>query len=224
VALECGPDFTGHFLGDSFFAVTAGRTQISHCFTVSVPLCISKCHVVSWAVVMAEFSQYTSQYLDKQVWHFRIWVSGYRQRERINVAYWFLALQFARNFNYLLHCPPRNSIYQLSYVCEMCSHIPLRVKQLEILFVANHCCLRQTSPCLCCSARHHSLCHNAASLQSRPALESTQPPIQWIPGALCSGVKRQGRETEHSPATSVEVKKTWIYTSIPRIRLHARGA
>jgi hypothetical protein len=30
-----------------------------------------------------------------------------------------------------------------------------------------------------------------------------------------SGVKRQGREADHSPPTSAEVKKTWIYTSTP---------
>jgi hypothetical protein len=28
------------------------------------------------------------------------------------------------------------------------------------------------------------------------------------------GVKRLGREAHHSPDISVEVKKTWIYTSI----------
>jgi hypothetical protein len=33
------------------------------------------------------------------------------------------------------------------------------------------------------------------------------------------GVKRPGRDADHSPATSAEVKKTWIYTSTP-IRLH----
>jgi hypothetical protein len=27
------------------------------------------------------------------------------------------------------------------------------------------------------------------------------------------GVKRQGREADHSPPTSAEVKKMWIYTS-----------
>jgi hypothetical protein len=27
------------------------------------------------------------------------------------------------------------------------------------------------------------------------------------------GVKRRGRETDHSPPTSAEVKKMWIYTS-----------
>jgi hypothetical protein len=42
-----------------------------------------------------------------------------------------------------------------------------------------------------------------------------KPPIQWIPGALSPGVKRQGREADHSPPTSAEVKKMWIYISTP---------
>jgi hypothetical protein len=39
----------------------------------------------------------------------------------------------------------------------------------------------------------------------RPALESTQPPIQWVPGALSKWVKRPGREAEHPPSSSAEV-------------------
>jgi hypothetical protein len=53
------------------------------------------------------------------------------------------------------------------------------------------------------------------SISSRPALRSTQPPIKWVPGALSPGVKRQGREADHLPSTSAEVKKMWIYTSTP---------
>jgi hypothetical protein len=53
------------------------------------------------------------------------------------------------------------------------------------------------------------------SMSSRPAMGSTQPPIQWVPGALSRGVKRPGREADHSPPASAEVKKTWIYTSTP---------
>ncbi|PNF15383.1 hypothetical protein B7P43_G01010 [Cryptotermes secundus] len=34
-------------------------------------------------------------------------------------------------------------------------------------------------------------------------------------GALSLGVKRPGREADHSPPTSVEVKKMWIYTFTP---------
>jgi hypothetical protein len=54
-----------------------------------------------------------------------------------------------------------------------------------------------------------------SSKSSRPALGSTQPPIQWVPGALSLGVKWPGREADHSPPTSAEVKKMWIYTSTP---------
>jgi hypothetical protein len=52
---------------------------------------------------------------------------------------------------------------------------------------------------------------------SRPALGSTQPPIQWVPGALSGGdgVKRPGREADHTPPSSTEVKKMWIYISTP---------
>jgi hypothetical protein len=53
------------------------------------------------------------------------------------------------------------------------------------------------------------------STSSRPALGSTQPPIQWVPGPLYLGVKRQGCEADHSPPASAEVKKMWIYTSTP---------
>jgi hypothetical protein len=53
------------------------------------------------------------------------------------------------------------------------------------------------------------------SMSSRPVLGSTQPPIQWVPAALSPRVKRQGRETEHSPPASADVKKMWIYMSTP---------
>jgi hypothetical protein len=41
----------------------------------------------------------------------------------------------------------------------------------------------------------------------RPALRPTQPPIQWVPGVLSLGVKRQRREADHSPPSSAEVKE-----------------
>jgi hypothetical protein len=53
------------------------------------------------------------------------------------------------------------------------------------------------------------------STSSRPALGSTQPPIQWVPGALSPKVKRPGREANHSPPLNAEVKKMWIYTFTP---------
>jgi hypothetical protein len=49
----------------------------------------------------------------------------------------------------------------------------------------------------------------------RLILGPTQPPIQWAPGALSPGVKRPGREADHSPLSSAEVKKMCIYTSTP---------
>jgi hypothetical protein len=42
---------------------------------------------------------------------------------------------------------------------------------------------------------------------SRAALGPTQPPIRWVTGALSLGVKRSGREADHSPPSSAEVKK-----------------
>jgi hypothetical protein len=43
---------------------------------------------------------------------------------------------------------------------------------------------------------------------SRTALGSTQPPIQCVQGALSLGVKRPGREADHSPPSSAEVKES----------------
>jgi hypothetical protein len=43
---------------------------------------------------------------------------------------------------------------------------------------------------------------------SRPVLGPIQPPFQWVLGALSPGVKRPGREADHLPPTSAEVKKT----------------
>jgi hypothetical protein len=47
------------------------------------------------------------------------------------------------------------------------------------------------------------------------ALVSTQPAMQRIPGAVSPGVKRPGREADHSPPTSAKIKKMWIYASTP---------
>jgi hypothetical protein len=59
------------------------------------------------------------------------------------------------------------------------------------------------------------------SKSSRPALGPTQPPIQWVLGALSPMVKRSGREADHSPPTSAEVKKMRIYKSTPPYALMA---
>jgi len=39
-----------------------------------------------------------------------------------------------------------------------------------------------------------------------PALGPIQIPIQWVPRALYLEVKRPGREADHSPPSSAEVK------------------
>jgi hypothetical protein len=48
---------------------------------------------------------------------------------------------------------------------------------------------------------------------SRTALRPTQPPIQWVPGALSLGVKWLGREADHSPPSVPRSKNEWWYTS-----------
>jgi hypothetical protein len=42
---------------------------------------------------------------------------------------------------------------------------------------------------------------------SRQALGPTQPPMQWGPEALSLGTKRPGREADHSPPSSAEIKE-----------------
>jgi hypothetical protein len=42
---------------------------------------------------------------------------------------------------------------------------------------------------------------------SRTALEPTQPPIQWVLETLSLEVKGPGREADHSPPSSAEVKE-----------------
>jgi hypothetical protein len=55
---------------------------------------------------------------------------------------------------------------------------------------------------------------------SRLALGPTQPPIQWVSRALSLRVNRPGREADHSPPSSAQVKTSWSYTSTPSVRLH----
>jgi hypothetical protein len=55
---------------------------------------------------------------------------------------------------------------------------------------------------------------------SRTALRPTQPPIQWVPGALSLGIKRLGREADHSPPSSAgghECLELYLHSPI---RLH----
>jgi len=52
---------------------------------------------------------------------------------------------------------------------------------------------------------------------SKPGLGATQPPIQWVPGTLCPGIKQPGHEVDHSFPSTAEVKNEWSYTSTPHM-------
>jgi len=61
---------------------------------------------------------------------------------------------------------------------------------------------------------HLSLLHSLTTYllkmyfnNARTVLGPTQPPIQWIAGALPLGVKWQGHEADHSPPSSAEAKE-----------------
>jgi hypothetical protein len=51
------------------------------------------------------------------------------------------------------------------------------------------------------------------NIQTGPGAHPVSYPMDN--GGPFSGVKRPRREADHSPPTSAEVKKTWIYTSPP---------
>jgi hypothetical protein len=55
------------------------------------------------------------------------------------------------------------------------------------------------------------------SIASRLTLGPTQPPIQCVPGALSPGVKRLGREADHSPPSSAEVKNDGAIPTLPHM-------
>jgi hypothetical protein len=55
---------------------------------------------------------------------------------------------------------------------------------------------------------------------SRPVLRPTQPPVQWVPGALSFRVNRPGHEADHSPLSSAEVNECVEFYLHSPIRLH----
>jgi hypothetical protein len=57
------------------------------------------------------------------------------------------------------------------------------------------------------------------ALEAANFMTTSQSPIQWVSAALSLWVKRPGREADHSPPSSAEVKNEWSYASTP-IRLH----
>jgi hypothetical protein len=59
------------------------------------------------------------------------------------------------------------------------------------------------------------------STVSRPVLAPTQPPIQRVSAALSPWVKWQGREADHSPPSSVYVKKGELHLHAPKSSPHS---
>jgi len=57
-------------------------------------------------------------------------------------------------------------------------------------------------------------------IMSRPALEPTQPPIQWVPGALSLGIKRQDVKLTTQLHSVPRSKNAYSYTHTSLIRLH----
>jgi hypothetical protein len=55
------------------------------------------------------------------------------------------------------------------------------------------------------------------SIVSRLALGPTQPPIQWVLGTLSPGVKRPGRQADHSPPSSAKVKNGGATPPLPHV-------
>jgi hypothetical protein len=54
------------------------------------------------------------------------------------------------------------------------------------------------------------------TITPRSALGCSQPPDQYVSRSICPAVKRLGREADHSPASSAEVKNTWSYIFTPQ--------
>jgi hypothetical protein len=55
------------------------------------------------------------------------------------------------------------------------------------------------------------------STVSRPALEPTQPPVQWVLQALVPKIKQPGREADHSPPPAAEIKNSGAIPPLPHI-------
>ena len=61
--------------------------------------------------------------------------------------------------------------------------------------------------------RHKMSVYIFSPKTSRLALGPTHPPLHWVPGALYPEVKWPGREVDHSPPSSAEVRNARSYTS-----------
>jgi hypothetical protein len=105
------------------------------------------------------------------------------------------ALMFPNIFRQELdvHLPTRGTL--------QCSCPSRKGKVIPVLLIE-----LSTTPCRCIQIVR-GLGIFLFTTASRTALGPTQPPIQCVPGALSPGVKRLGREVDHSPPSSAEVKE-----------------
>jgi len=52
------------------------------------------------------------------------------------------------------------------------------------------------------------------------AVGPTHTPIQWVPGFFLSGVKRPGRDVDHSSSWNADAKNEWSLTLVSPVCLH----
>jgi hypothetical protein len=55
--------------------------------------------------------------------------------------------------------------------------------------------------------------HSALPCLFRQTLGPTQPPLRWVTGVPSPRVNRQERKADHPLPSTVEIKKTWMWTS-----------
>jgi hypothetical protein len=108
------------------------------------------------------------------------------------------------------------------------SNITRTYKHGDKITEGSHCCHLNTiyyrSYLLILVKENYEIWHSATTMMgfflfataSRPAPQSTQPPVQWVAGALTSRVKRPKREAVYSPPSSAEIKNVLSYTSTPQ--------
>jgi hypothetical protein len=97
-----------------------------------------------------------------------------------------------------------------SDVCGTISPVRTRVTHVDRLFRFYFVSLLLVSVCLQTGRpgfdpRQRQRIFPLASV-SRPAQGPTQSPVQWTPGILSPGLKRSGRDPDHSPKSTSEVK------------------
>jgi hypothetical protein len=88
-------------------------------------------------------------------------------------------------------CKKKPSISNVAYFSKIYYHTGAGIAQLYSAGLRAGCWGVRISA----GAGNFSLHRNV-----RPALGPTQPPIQWVPATLPLGVKRPGREADHSPS------------------------